>query len=95
MYIISLTYKVPLDIIDQHLTNHVSFLNKHYELGNFLLSGKKAPRTGGVILAQAKSEEGLMEIISEDPFHQHDLADYEFTAFVPTKSSPQLNFLMD
>ena len=49
MYIISLTYKVPLDIIDQHLDSHVQFLNKQYEMGNFHASGRKVPSTGGII----------------------------------------------
>ena len=47
MFIISLTYKVPLDRIDEELNNHVEFLKEQYALGNFQASGRKVPRTGG------------------------------------------------
>lgn len=94
MYIISLTYKVPLENIDQHLESHVAFLNSQYELGNFLMSGRKEPRTGGVILAKAGSKEEVLEIIALDPFNINQLADYNVTEFIPSKTCEELRFLL-
>lgn len=94
MYIISLTFKVPLENIDEYLDAHVDYLNQHYETGNFLLSGRKVPRTGGVILAQANSIKEMEHVISKDPFKIHDLADFEITEIEPTKTSQALRFLM-
>ena len=54
MFIISLTYKVSLQQIDKELNNHVRYLKAQYAAGNFLASGRKVPRTGGVILSQMK-----------------------------------------
>lgn len=93
MYIISLTYKVPLENIDQHLLAHVDYLNKQYELGNFLMSGRKVPRDGGIILAKAESKEELMNLIAQDPFKIHELADYEVIEFIPSKAAAELQFL--
>lgn len=95
MYIISLTYKVPLENIDQHLTNHVAYLNAQYEQGHFLMSGKKIPRNGGVILAKAKSKEEVMQIVAKDPFYINQLADYEVLEFAPSKSTKELEYLLD
>ncbi|WP_420583183.1 YciI family protein [Reichenbachiella sp.] len=95
MYIISLTYKVPLENIDQHLADHVAFLNAQYEQGYFLMSGKKIPRIGGIILAIAKSKEEVSQWIEKDPFHIHQLADYEVIEFEPTKSTKELEYLLD
>lgn len=95
MYIISLTYKVPLENIDQYLDDHVNYLNDQYEQGNFLMSGKKVPRTGGVILANANNRDEISQILAQDPFYQHQLADYEVIEFVPSKSAKELEYLLD
>lgn len=95
MYIISLTYKVPLENIDQYLESHVAYLNEKYEAGIFMMSGRKVPRTGGVILAKAENKKELLKIVEEDPFHINQLADYTVTEFIPSKTSKELQFLMD
>ena len=59
MFIIELTYKAALDQIDDHMTEHVKFLKKHYASGNFVVSGRKIPRDGGIILAMGESREQI------------------------------------
>ncbi|MFD2166475.1 YciI family protein [Thalassotalea euphylliae] len=95
MFIISLTYKVELNQVDRHLPAHLDFLKQQYADGNFIASGRKVPRTGGIILAQTKSRELLEEILSLDPFHKANIADYEITEFVPTKVAPHLGSLLE
>ena len=51
MFIIELTYKASLTEIDAHMAAHVAFLKKYYASGNFLVSGRKIPRDGGIIVA--------------------------------------------
>lgn len=95
MYIVSLSYKVSNEIIDQHLQEHVEFLNRQYEQGNFIASGRKVPRTGGIIIAKMESKELLMDVLRQDPFHKHELANYEVTEFIPSKVAAGLESLMD
>lgn len=95
MYIINLTYKVPLETVDQYLDSHIEYLNKHYELGIFLASGRKVPRTGGIILAKISDKNELLKIIEQDPFQINDLADYELSEFIPSKTCEELRFLME
>lgn len=85
MFVVSLTYKVDLSEVDKFIEEHVNYLNKYYEKGNFLMSGRKEPRVGGVILAQANSLNALNVILAEDPFHRESLATYEVTEFIPSK----------
>ncbi|SFS91101.1 Uncharacterized conserved protein YciI, contains a putative active-site phosphohistidine [Zhouia amylolytica] len=94
MFIINLTYKTELEKIDQFLIEHIEFLNEQYELGHFLASGRKIPRTGGIILSNVKLQSELEKIIEKDPFKKNELANYELTEFVPTKTCEELNFLM-
>jgi uncharacterized protein YciI len=81
MFVIELTYKVPLAEIDTHMTAHVIYLKKYYASGNFLVSGRKIPRDGGIILAVGKSRRQIEVIVEEDPFYEHGLADFRIIEF--------------
>src|SRR3954468_7868629 len=92
MFVIELTYKADLSEIDAHMKAHVAFLKKYYADGTFLISGRKIPRDGGVILALAKSKAALQAVIEQDPFFKHGLADFriiEFRASQRAEDIPQ------
>jgi uncharacterized protein YciI len=86
MFIINLNYIAPLRELDEHMAAHVKYLNKYYKADVFIMSGRKVPRTGGIIIAQADSIEILEKIIAEDPFYQHKLADFEITEFLASQA---------
>ena len=81
MFVIELIYKAPLAEIDAHMAAHVKFLKKYYASGNFLVSGRKIPRDGGIILAVGKSRQQIEAIVEEDPFFVHGLADFRIIEF--------------
>ncbi|MBV8328660.1 YciI family protein [Chryseobacterium sp.] len=85
MFIISLTYKVPLDKVEEYIPEHNHFLEKYYKSGHFIVSGRKDPRTGGIIIANASSKNEAEQMITEDPFYVHQIADYMITEFIPSK----------
>jgi len=81
MFVIELIYKVDLARIDAHMAAHVRFLNKYYAAGNFLVSGRKIPRDGGIIVAVGKNRQQIQAIVEEDPFVVHGLADFRIIEF--------------
>ena len=81
MFVIELTYKADLSQIDAHMAAHVVFLNKYYAAGTFLVSGRKIPRDGGIILAVGKSRAQIQTIAEEDPFYTRGLADIRVIEF--------------
>src|SRR5580692_9404261 len=81
MFVIELTYKVDLAEIDARMAAHVIFLKKYYASGNFLVSGRKIPRDGGIILAVGGNRQLIDAIIKEDPFFIHGLADFRIIEF--------------
>ncbi|OCA69863.1 GTP cyclohydrolase [Chryseobacterium contaminans] len=85
MFIVSLTYKVSIENVECHIPEHNIFLQKYYDSGLFIASGRKEPRTGGIIVCNASSKNEIEHIITEDPFHIHQVADYDITEFIPTK----------
>ena len=93
MFIISLSYIGSLDQIDSLLEEHVEFLKQQYQDRKFIASGRKIPRTGGIILARAKNKEEINSIIEQDPFFIKGLAEYEVTEFVASMTLPEFNDL--
>jgi uncharacterized protein YciI len=81
MFVIELIYKAPLSKIDAHMRAHVTFLNKYYASGHFLVSGRKIPRDGGIILAVGESRDQIEAIVREDPFCARGLADFRVIEF--------------
>jgi uncharacterized protein YciI len=81
MFVIELTYKASLAEIDANMAAHVKFLKKYYASGNFLVSGRKIPRDGGIILAVGKGRRQIEAIVEEDPFHAHGLAEFRIIEF--------------
>src|SRR3954468_335311 len=90
MFVIELIYKADLSAIDAHMNEHVAFLKKYYASGNFLVSGRKIPRDGGIILALGTSKEEIEAIIREDPFHAHGLAEFRVVEFRASQRAPDL-----
>lgn len=85
MFVVLLTYKQPLALIDQHLIAHRNFLEAGYKNNYFVVSGPRNPRTGGIIVSQLNNRAQLEDILKQDPFSLHDLADYEIIEFNPVK----------
>lgn len=88
MLIIELTYKKPLDDVNQLLHKHRDFLDKYYKKKLFLASGPKKPRNGGIILSRG-DQATISKILEEDPFYQNEIADYRVTEFEPNKYSDE------
>ena len=84
MFIAILTYKKPLEEVDRFLQAHRDYLAEHYAAGDFIASGPQTPRVGGVIMIKANNREAVDAIISEDPFHINDIANYQIVEFTPT-----------
>jgi len=81
MFIIELIYKVDLARIDKHMAAHVKFLKKYYAARTFVVSGRKVPRDGGIIVAIGESREQIEAIAAEDPFVAQGLADARVIEF--------------
>ena len=81
MFVVELIYKADLKEIDARMRAHMAFVNKHYAAGRFLISGRKIPRDGGIILALGKSRDEVEAIMREDPFCKHGLAEFRVIEF--------------
>ena len=95
MFVIELTYKAPLRDIDASMRAHMTFLNKYYAAGTFIVSGRKIPREGGIIVAIGESREQMEAIAREDPFSARGLADIRVIEFQASQRSDVIQKLFD
>jgi uncharacterized protein YciI len=95
MFVIELIYKADLAEIDAHMAAHVAFLKKYYASGNFLVSGRKIPRDGGIILAVGKSRQQIQTIVGEDPFCKSGLADFRIIEFRASQRASDIQKRID
>ena len=91
MFVIELIYKVELTEIDRHMAAHVKFLKKYYASGHFLVSGRKIPRDGGMIIAVGASRDEIQTIVQQDPFCSHGLADFRIIEFRASQRADDIN----
>lgn len=94
MFILNLTYIKPINEVEKYLPSHILFLDKYYSTEKFICSGRKNPRTGGIILCNAKNINEVNAILQEDPFYKEKIASYEVVEFLPTKYSDNFKYFI-
>lgn len=94
MFILSLTYVKPLETADAVMAPHMSWVKQGYDGGLFLASGRKIPRTGGVILAKG-DRPAIEAFVASDPFVEHGIAEYTITEIALTTVVEGLEKLKD
>ncbi|TDL31702.1 YciI family protein [Arthrobacter nitrophenolicus] len=94
MYVVSLTYRVPQDIVDFHNDAHISWLQQAFDDGVFIAAGRKVPRTGGLLLSRA-DRATLDASLAQDPFYTNGVADFEVVEFHAGRVAPGFENLLD
>jgi uncharacterized protein YciI len=84
MFLIMLQYIRPVAAVEHYMEQHRAFLDKYYKTGQFILAGRKKPKSGGLIICKASSRKEVEAIIAEDPLDKFQLALYEIIEFEPT-----------
>ena len=88
-----LTYVRPLAAVDALMREHVAWLNEQYAAGRFLVSGRRIPRTGGVILARGDDRAEIEALVASDPFVAAGVATCEVIRFRASQTAPGLEGL--
>ncbi len=92
MLILALTYVKPNEEADKHMEPHMAWVKEGYAKGWFLASGRKVPRTGGVILAVGERAE-IEAFVAADPFTIHGVAEYDIVEVALTTVTEGLEAL--
>ena len=89
LFVLDIIYTQGTEAVNPHLEARRQYLTHHCKNGRFLASGRKDPRTGGIIIAVGARNE-ISEVVTEDPFVVNGVAKYAITEFIPTMTSPHL-----
>lgn len=81
LFVAVLTYLRPLEEMDAAGHDHVAWLQRGYDEGRLLASGRRVPRTGGVIIARGNDVSEVEAHLRTDPFQQRGLASAEIYPF--------------
>jgi uncharacterized protein YciI len=92
MFILSLTYVKSNEEADRYMEPHMAWVKEGYAKGWFLASGRKVPRTGGVIFAVGQRPE-IEAYVADDPFTIHGVCEYEITEVAITTANDGLEIL--
>ncbi|APO76234.1 YciI-related domain-containing protein [Rhizobium etli 8C-3] len=92
MFMLSLTYVKPNEEADKHMEPHMAWVRQGYAKGWFLASGRKVPRTGGLIFAIGNRAE-IEAYVAADPFVVQGVAEYEITEVAVTTVAAGLDIL--
>ena len=94
MFVLLLTYTRPLDEVDALMSKHMAWLNDGYAAGRFLVSGRRIPRTGGVILARGDDRAEIEALAATDPFVAGGVATWEVVEFRASQVAKELRPLL-
>jgi uncharacterized protein YciI len=93
MFIVLLQYDAPLEQIDYALPDHRAWLEKQYEAGLFIVSGRQKPRNGAVILTRPMPRGKLDALLATDPWVVQKLVKCQVIEFEATRTAPELTML--
>jgi uncharacterized protein YciI len=94
VFVLLLTYIKPLPEVDALMREHVAWLDEQYDAGRFLVSGRRIPRTGGVIVARGDDREHIEAVAASDPFVSGGVATCEVIRFRASQTAAGLDSLL-
>ncbi|GGF16877.1 YciI family protein [Hymenobacter cavernae] len=87
MFLLVLTYSKPLEEVEPLMAAHMAWVDAQYQNGTFLASGRRVPRTGGIILARATDLGSLEALAATDPFLEAGVAQYDIIEFTLSRTA--------
>jgi uncharacterized protein YciI len=85
LFIVSLKYKVPLAKIEEFFPAHIAYAERFHAEGKYIISGRREPRVGGILVAANCTLDEIKEIVANDPYNINGIADFEIIDFIPTR----------
>jgi uncharacterized protein YciI len=85
VYLMMSTYLVPLDEVDKVRDEHLVYVDDLLERGLALAGGRQEPAVGGILLLNVADEDQAREVIAQDPYVRHGVAEYRPVGWQPTR----------
>lgn len=94
MYVVLIDFVRSLEDVDRLAPAHKAWLETLRNSATLVLSGRRDPRTGGVLVATAPNREALDHLLASDPFVVSGVATHTVIAFRPSLAADDLRRLI-
>jgi uncharacterized protein YciI len=84
VYVMISKYLAPVDEVDKVREAHLAFLDGLVQRGKLVIAGRQDPPVGGLVMIEADTEAEARELMADDPYLKHGLAEYTATGFRPS-----------
>lgn len=90
MYLLLVHYTQPMEKVNAVTPDHRAYLDRFYATGELLVSGRRNPPSGGVLVGHFKDRASADAFVAGDPFVTSGVARYEIIEFDPVKRAPEV-----
>ncbi|WP_159706569.1 YciI family protein [Arthrobacter sp. 18067] len=87
MFVVSITYTSPGELVASHRPAHVEWLKAAFARGSLDLAGSKSTKDRGLLLTTHSDRESLEAELDQDPYRIHNVATHTITEFDATMTS--------
>jgi uncharacterized protein YciI len=84
MFVLLSEYLRPPEDVAEVLPRHSEWVVAQYEAGRMLVSGRRQPPVGGLLVARGESRDDVLAWVADDPFVLEGVARYDVHAFDAT-----------
>lgn len=81
MYLISITYTQPLAAVERVLEAHRQYLREAPLASRIVMTGRRRPATGGLVMLRADSLAEVEAFVRADPYHTENVAAFDIVEF--------------
>ncbi len=94
MFVILVHYEKAIEEVNVHLTAHRAWLAEQYRQGRMLVSGRRNPLVGGVLIALGDDRALIEKLCAEDPYAIAGVARHEIIQFSPAQAADAVKALV-
>lgn len=94
MFVVLIRYIRPKEAVLEHLAEHQAFLRDAYSRGVLVASGRGADEDPGVMVGYGLSRAEVRQLVEQDAFHRHGVAEFEIVQFHASRVCDELGTLV-
>ena len=95
MFIVLLKFSDNKGQAGEFMEDHMAWVKRGFDDGEFLLAGSLQPNLGGSVMAHNTSLTDLENRVNNDPFIMNNVVSAEILEISPAKADERLQFLVD
>lgn len=81
MFLISITYTQPLPAVERVLEAHRRYLREAPLASRIVMTGRRRPPTGGLVMLRADSRAEVEAFVQADPYFTENVAAFDIVEF--------------